>query len=1314
MQDRVRVETAQKFATTFYQQLLQDGQVDLACNEARSTLLTAQLPGAAIPVLFMRLRTGQLFASAEDARLRIPFMVEELKGFVSRPAELDQLTAHLLDKDGTPRAVTVGLQGFGGYGKTTLARAICHDERVWQAFRDGILWVTLGQNPSPADLIGRIEDLIHALTGGRPEFASLEAATPELVKALGERQLLLVIDDVWNAAHLEPFTQGGPCCTRLITTRDTSTLPPDTLGVDVGAMQPSEAEDMLSAGLPPGDPEALRQLAARLGEWPLLLNLVNGALREQIGLGLTADEALAYVNEGLTEEGLTVFDATDAVARDQAVASTVGVSLALLSEDERFRYGELAIFPEDVDIPLVAVERLWGATGSLKSFRVKKLCTRLFRLSLLLAYDATAQTIRLHDVLREYLQRAEETRLAGVHGRFLGTYALERKDNLWHTLPDDGYIHAYLTWHMERAEQVDQIHALLREETAEGRNGWYQAHDRLGQAAAYVTDVTRAWRLAEEEFSVHRSPLAIGLQCRCALIVASVNSVAENVHPALLVALVEKKIWSPVQGLTYARRSPDLKQRAEALARLAPHLPEAKRAQVLREALAAAWEIENEQQRAAALVGLAPHLPELLLRETLAAAQEIEDERCRTEALAGLGPCLPEAERAQVLQEALVTARKSMGEEWGVAVLAKLAPHLPEAERAQVLRAALTAATELWHESMQARTLKRLAPHLPESLLREALSAAWEIEDEVCQYLALVELIPRLAQLGYPEQALAAAQEIQHEFGRAQALTGLAPHLPEAERAKVLREALEAARELKFDMWRVELLATLVPYLPDAERAQALQEALVAAQKIVWVPTRIEALARLAPHLPELLLREALAAAREDLMDERGRAETLARLALHLPEAKRAQALLETLVEARTIRYSTNWAKMVATLAPHLPELPLLAALAVAYRIPEGRDSALAELIPRLAQLGYPEQALAAAREIVEDEVQQAKTLAELLPHLPETERAQVLRETLAVTREIKAKGEQAFALAGLIPHLPEAERTQVLREALAAAWEIENGRQQALALAKLAPHLPELLLREALAAAWEIENEEREALAAFWEIENEERQALVLASLIPRLAELGCPEEALAAALKIRYPIERAEALRGLAPHLPELLLRDILATTREIVGEEQEPEKWGRAKALARLVLRLAELGYPEEALAAAQEIEDEWWQAMTLAGLVPHLPEAERAQVLRETLAAAREIVDGGWWETSRTVSGSTSWVQVLAELAPHLAQLSLADLAPPWQETLTFLAIHIRRDLMAGVRSLAPVIAALGGEEAVTETFRAIQDVGRWWP
>jgi hypothetical protein len=60
MQDLVPVDTARKFSQTFYKQLLKHGQIDLASNQARSSVMTANLAGAVILVLFMRLRSGTL------------------------------------------------------------------------------------------------------------------------------------------------------------------------------------------------------------------------------------------------------------------------------------------------------------------------------------------------------------------------------------------------------------------------------------------------------------------------------------------------------------------------------------------------------------------------------------------------------------------------------------------------------------------------------------------------------------------------------------------------------------------------------------------------------------------------------------------------------------------------------------------------------------------------------------------------------------------------------------------------------------------------------------------------------------------------------------------------------------------------------------------------------------------------------------------------------------------------------------------------------------------------------------------------------
>ncbi len=70
---------------------------------------------------------------------RVPFMVEDLpEHFVSRPKEFDQLRTWLLDEQREgPIAITAALRGAGGYGKTTLARALCHDQAIQEAFDDG-------------------------------------------------------------------------------------------------------------------------------------------------------------------------------------------------------------------------------------------------------------------------------------------------------------------------------------------------------------------------------------------------------------------------------------------------------------------------------------------------------------------------------------------------------------------------------------------------------------------------------------------------------------------------------------------------------------------------------------------------------------------------------------------------------------------------------------------------------------------------------------------------------------------------------------------------------------------------------------------------------------------------------------------------------------------------------------------------------------------------------------------------------------------------------------------------------------------------
>jgi len=393
---------------------------------------------------------------------RVPFMAEDLPpDFVPRPDQSEPLIAMLLDpsreREKHPVAITTALHGGGGFGKTMLARAICHDERVQEVFDDGVLWVTLGESIGEDRLKAKLTDLVRVLTGQHTDFETREAAVTRLRELLEDRDILMVIDDVWDAADLHPFLQGGPLCARLITTRNLDTLPQQCRDVKVDSMQPREAVELLGTGLRLDATAQIADLADRLGYWPLLLGIVNGTLRQRVEkMNQPVPDALTWVAKALDKRGLTAFDPANPRAREQAVESTVAVSLEPFSESERDRFRELAIFHEDVNVPLQVVATLWQASGNLDDFDSEDLCERLHRHSLLQTLDLTTREIRLHDVMRTYLQAAlaKRTDPKQVHGKLIDAW-----DDPY-TLPDR-YAWQWYAYHMAEAGRSAQLRELL-------------------------------------------------------------------------------------------------------------------------------------------------------------------------------------------------------------------------------------------------------------------------------------------------------------------------------------------------------------------------------------------------------------------------------------------------------------------------------------------------------------------------------------------------------------------------------------------------------------------------------------------------------------------------------------------------------------------------------------------------------------------------------------------------------------------------------------------------------------------------------------
>jgi WD40 repeat protein len=377
---------------------------------------------------------------------RVPFMAPDLpETFIHRPVQFDQLKSLLLSPDrNEPVAITTALSGAGGFGKTTLAAALCHDEDIVQNFDDGILWVTLGQQ---ANVLGAFLTLYSAFTGERPGFASEEDAAFHLSNKLEDRSCLIVVDDVWDAAHLRPFLRGGKQCARLFTTRDVE-IAAEGKRVEVDEMTPEESVALMTAGLPGVDPEQARALSRRLGEWPLAIELARATVRQKLELGEAPQKALQYVSRALEKKGLSAIGKQTAERRHRTIDSTLQAGFGLLPEEDRDRLTELSIFPEDVAIPLSAAGVLWA----LDEFDTEETAQKFARLSLL-RLDLRSGTIRLHDVMRSWLgERVPNAE--SLHGRLVNGW----RD--WCVLPDP-YAWQWLAWHLARAGRTDELRRIL-------------------------------------------------------------------------------------------------------------------------------------------------------------------------------------------------------------------------------------------------------------------------------------------------------------------------------------------------------------------------------------------------------------------------------------------------------------------------------------------------------------------------------------------------------------------------------------------------------------------------------------------------------------------------------------------------------------------------------------------------------------------------------------------------------------------------------------------------------------------------------------
>ena len=301
----------------------------LAQYEVCSRVLSAELNAAPSPAttdVYDQIRENRL-----DPPSPIPFLAPPLTPhFVGRDDFLDQIIAQI-DAASSP---LLSLTGMGGIGKTTLATHIAH--RLRKRFPDGVLWANALES-KPEDVI----DSWAAMYGY--DFSGLSGVAARQVAWRGateKKALLIIVDDVWEAAQIRPLLPSSPRCIVIMTTRnhDLATLlnakvigVPElaaTAGVDL--LRSILGEERISA-----EAQAAQQISTMLENLPLALEIIAQRLRSRPRMKLA--DIVRYLGEINSKLDMLHLE-------DRAVRASFELSWDILDDELREALALLGVF----------------------------------------------------------------------------------------------------------------------------------------------------------------------------------------------------------------------------------------------------------------------------------------------------------------------------------------------------------------------------------------------------------------------------------------------------------------------------------------------------------------------------------------------------------------------------------------------------------------------------------------------------------------------------------------------------------------------------------------------------------------------------------------------------------------------------------------------------------------------------------------------------------------------------------------------------------------------------------------------------------
>ncbi|HEX5127737.1 MAG TPA: NB-ARC domain-containing protein, partial [Rhodocyclaceae bacterium] len=219
--------------------------------------------------------------AAQQARVQVmPPFKPLLYPIIGRDDLIDQISAAL--KAGQRSVAVLHLPGIG---KTTLAAMLAKNTSLQERFPDGVLWAHLGLDP---DVRAELRKWAYALNV--PESRMKDFETPAqwseaVAQAIGNRRMLLIVDDVWETETAgDYFLLGGDACAHVVTTRYPSVAASMTeISFGVRKLDNTEGITLLRSFAPDAvdaEPAAAADLVESVDGLPLALVLMGHYLKQ--------------------------------------------------------------------------------------------------------------------------------------------------------------------------------------------------------------------------------------------------------------------------------------------------------------------------------------------------------------------------------------------------------------------------------------------------------------------------------------------------------------------------------------------------------------------------------------------------------------------------------------------------------------------------------------------------------------------------------------------------------------------------------------------------------------------------------------------------------------------------------------------------------------------------------------------------------------------------------------------------------------------------------------------------------------------------